>query len=149
MPVKVTCALNRAASPTESPGDSGLMNAPWWYLMFSGALLGACTGSFVAVILERVPDGRSLQARSRCLCGRKLGPVELLPIAGYLLARGQARCCGVKIPRWYLHAELFGAGLGAVTLATPVPVPARWGLATLAWVVWAIWGLRRANPNTP
>lgn len=72
--------------------------------------LGAVQGSFQGVVSERVPAGRSLVAGSRCRCGARVPAVALLPVAGWLLLRGRAGCCGQPIPVRYPVGE---AALGA------------------------------------
>jgi leader peptidase (prepilin peptidase) / N-methyltransferase len=73
---------------------------------------GAALGSFAAVVVARVPAGESpLRGRSHCVCGQPIAGYDNIPIVSYLLRRGRARCCGARIPAWYLLAELAGAGL--------------------------------------
>ena len=79
-------------------------------LVLSG-LLGASIASFLAVVVDRVPRGESLGGRSHCACGEAIRAVDNVPVFGYLTHRGRARCCGARIPRWYLVAEVAGAGL--------------------------------------
>lgn len=58
-------------------------------------LVGLLMGSFVNVIVDRVPRRRSvLVGRSRCeQCGRALGVLELMPVLSYLFLRGRCRTC--------------------------------------------------------
>jgi leader peptidase (prepilin peptidase)/N-methyltransferase len=96
----------------------------WWWLssvvplgarVFTAcfvAVIGAATGSFGAVVIERHPSGQSLNGRSRCVCGRQLKAYENIPILSWLALRGTARCCGSPIPAWYLYAELAAAAVG-------------------------------------
>lgn len=75
------------------------------------ALLGAALGSFLDCAACRYAAGGGLPTgRSHCdHCGHILGPVDLLPIAGFLLRRGRCRYCGAPIPRHCLAAEAAGA----------------------------------------
>lgn len=75
-------------------------------------LMGAALGSFVAVAVERIPRGESLGGRSHCVCGAPVLARDNLPILGYALRGGRARCCGAHIPVWYLAAEVLGAAVG-------------------------------------
>lgn len=98
----------------------------WWWLSASypvqarlftacfAAVLGAATGSFGAVVVERRPRHQSLNGRSRCICGRQLRAWENIPVLSWVLLRGRARCCQAPIPPWYLYAELLAAGCGFV-----------------------------------
>ena len=69
-------------------------------------LVGAAIGSFLGVVIERVPKGQSIGGRSHCVCGRQLEWWENIPIVSWLLLRGRARCCGARIPAWYFGVEV-------------------------------------------
>ena len=66
-------------------------------LMFA---LGASVGSFLNVVADRLPEGRSiLGPASHCpACKTPLRPVDLVPIISYLWLRGRCRYCGASIP---------------------------------------------------
>ena len=78
---------------------------PAWYTATLGALLGGAIASFAGVIAERVPAGESLGGRSRCVCGRQLRISENIPVVGWVAVRGVARCCGARMPAWYVVTE--------------------------------------------
>ena len=68
-------------------------------------LLGLCFGSFLNVIVYRLPQKISLiQPPSSCpACKNALGVVELIPLLGYFILRGRCRHCGIRIsPRYPL-----------------------------------------------
>jgi leader peptidase (prepilin peptidase) / N-methyltransferase len=69
-------------------------------LVFLYALVGAAVGSFLNVVIDRVPEGQSLlHPGSRCpACNRRLTLRELIPVISYLALRGRCRNCGVAIP---------------------------------------------------
>jgi leader peptidase (prepilin peptidase) / N-methyltransferase len=79
----------------------------------AGAVLavgvGASIGSFLGVVIERVPRGESLGGRSHCVCGAPIRALDNVPVISYLVRRGRARCCGASIPAWYLAIEAGGA----------------------------------------
>jgi leader peptidase (prepilin peptidase)/N-methyltransferase len=105
--------------------------AAWTALAF---VLGAAIGSFLATILIRWPQGRSVVAgRSACdKCGRTLEARDLLPILSWSLARGRCRTCGTRIDRRHLAAEAGAAMIGiAAILAHPMPLAAV--TAILGW----------------
>ena len=62
-------------------------------------LVGAVFGSAVTALSWRLPRGQSwAQGRSRCpSCGRELGPLELVPLLTWLVARGRCRSCRARI----------------------------------------------------
>jgi len=72
--------------------------------IFAGSLVGA----FLNVCIERFPRGESIFAvRSKCdSCDEPLRIVDLIPILGYLFARGHCRECSVRIPTRYLAVEI-------------------------------------------
>lgn len=84
--------------------------------MWTGVLafvIGACVGSFLNVCIDRLPQGLSiLRPPSHCPgCGRRLKPLDLIPILSYLALRGRCRHCGSSIPPRVLAVEL---GVGAL-----------------------------------
>lgn len=90
------------------------------------ALSGACVGSFLATWRLRRGRGEDwIRGRSRCdLCGAALGPVDLLPLFGWLLRRGCCRSCGGRIdPRHPLTEATAAAGCALAFLLLP-PGPA-------------------------
>jgi len=73
---------------------------------------GACLGSFVNVLVHRLPAGISVVSPpSRCpRCGVLLGWRENLPVVGWLLLRGRCRTCRGPISIQYPGVEaLVGA----------------------------------------
>jgi leader peptidase (prepilin peptidase)/N-methyltransferase len=83
-------------------------------LILLAFFLGASIASFSGVVIERVPKGESINGRSHCACGRQLKWYENIPVVGYLSIGGVAKCCGAKLPVWYV---LFEIGLGLVFAA--------------------------------
>ena len=87
------------------------------YLMMG--LVGAALGSFASVLIARSDDPRRViwaadgaPARSACpACNRFLTALNLLPIFGWMLARGRCRGCGATIGLWYLILEIIAAGV--------------------------------------
>jgi len=79
-------------------------------------LVGACVGSFLNVVILRLPEGLSI-VRPRSRCPRCLTPIawyDNLPLVSYLWLRGRCRHCACRIPLRYLLIEvlttlLFGA----------------------------------------
>ena len=92
-----------------------------------GILFGVIVGSFLATLLIRWPQGRSVLAgRSRCdRCGVPLRPWDLVPLLSYAALRGRCRKCGAAIDRRHLLVELAAAAVGLVALvAHPLPLAA-------------------------
>lgn len=86
--------------------------SPDWPYMLPGLVFafcfGACVGSFLNVIVYRLPEGMSIiSPPSRCpTCGGRLRWTENLPIIGWWLVRGRCRRCGIPISPQYMIVEL-------------------------------------------
>lgn len=89
-------------------------------------LAGLAAGSFATAVAHRVPRGMPLLlARSECPgCGAQIAARDNLPVFGWLLLRGRARCCGTPISPRYPLTELAVAVLFAVTVAVHWDDPA-------------------------
>lgn len=76
-----------------------------WPVFF---LLGISVGSFLNVVADRVPAGKSLiRPPSHCFsCGHALEPRDLFPIVSYILLKGKCRYCGTAISPRSMLVEL-------------------------------------------
>src|SRR5688572_16956781 len=89
----------------------------WWWLQHLPLALfvfcfGACVGSFINVVIYRLPAGMSvISPPSRCpICGARLKFFhENLPILGYFFVRGKCRYCKAPISAQYMIIELLMA----------------------------------------
>jgi leader peptidase (prepilin peptidase)/N-methyltransferase len=81
---------------------------------------GLLIGSFLNVVIARVPEGRSLvRPRSACPgCGAAIAWHDNVPLLSFLALRGRCRACGIAIPWRYPIVEAATAALfGAAALA--------------------------------
>jgi leader peptidase (prepilin peptidase) / N-methyltransferase len=78
---------------------------------------GALWGSFVNVVVYRLPREMSVvRPASHCPgCGAPVAMFDNVPIVSWLLLRGRARCCGVRISPRYVVVEAL-AGLIALAI---------------------------------
>ncbi len=84
---------------------------PWLFPTFV-AVFGACVGSFLNVVIYRIPAGRSVVSPgSTCSCGCAIAWYDNLPILSWFLRRGRARCCGSRFSIRYPLVELLTAVL--------------------------------------
>ena len=88
--------------------------------MVLAAVVGAVVGSFLNVVIHRLPRGESLvHPRSRCPgCGKQIASYDNVPIVSWLALRGRCRHCGEPISPRYPVVEL----LTALTFAAVVLV---------------------------
>lgn len=116
-----------------------------WALILGG--LGAIAGSFLATLVVRWPEGRSLGGRSACdECGRTLRAAELVPLASMIALRGSCRSCGARIDPAHGGVELAcliagaAAGWSAPGIAGSAGAVFGWLLIALAMLDWrAFW----------
>jgi len=89
------------------------------------AILGAVVGSFLNVVIHRLPRGESIVSpRSRCpRCGTLIAPRDNVPLLSWLALRGRCRGCGASISPRYPLVELLTAAVFAVVVAVRGPVP--------------------------
>lgn len=87
-------------------------------IVLGAMVLGGVVGSFMGLVLIRLPDGRPLvMDRSACdTCDKELEPVELIPVISWVMQGGTCRECGSAIDRWQLGAELGGALIAAIAV---------------------------------
>ncbi|WP_374942705.1 prepilin peptidase [Sphingomonas sp.] len=103
------------------------------------ALLGTIAGSFVAALVVRWPQGRSvMRGRSGCdACGATLRARDLVPLASAAMLRGRCRDCGTRIDPVHAWVELMGAMIGA-SAGLVVAAPAAAGGALFGWMLLAL-----------
>lgn len=100
---------------------------PFWTVV--AVVLGACVGSFLNVVIYRVPRGMSVNQPRRSFCPACGGPIAWwhnLPVLSWLALRGRCARCAAPIAWRYVAVEVLTACLfGWVWVAFPpqaVPV---------------------------
>jgi leader peptidase (prepilin peptidase)/N-methyltransferase len=114
------CHSTRASSKRARYADRPLLflgDLPLWLLYGFALFFGLIWGSFLNVVIYRVPRGMSVvHPPSRCpACEKPIRPWDNIPVFGWLLLRGKARCCGVKVSPRYPIVEAIG-GLLSVAI---------------------------------
>ncbi|HEX4132345.1 MAG TPA: prepilin peptidase [Pirellulales bacterium] len=104
-----------------------------WSLAVLMFFIGASIGSFLNVVVYRVPAGMSIvRPGSRCPnCRTPIRSTDNLPIIGWLRLRGRCRSCGEPIARRYPLVELCTAVMFFV----------------LAWLEWPAGGVNLPGPS--
>ncbi len=86
-------------------------------------IFGAVVGSFLNVVILRLPEGQSLTGRSHCpACGRVLPASDLVPLFSFIALGGKCRGCGKKISFRYPLIELLAGLLFALAAAYFAPI---------------------------
>ena len=107
-----------------------------WLLL----LLAPCIGSFVGVLVRRLPEGRPVAlARSQCeACGAPLSPWELVPLLSFLALRGCCRHCGAPIPAFHPLIETAALAVAASAACVPGDPAWLWASCVLGWTLLAL-----------
>jgi leader peptidase (prepilin peptidase)/N-methyltransferase len=103
-------------------------------------------GSFLGLLAQRIPQNRGvIFGGSECEhCGRRLGFLDLIPVASWLLLGGRCRYCGARIGYFPLVMELAALGVAAWAITeTSVWILAAtclfgWWLLLLATIDWRV-----------
>jgi leader peptidase (prepilin peptidase)/N-methyltransferase len=87
-----------------------------WLMGLLAFVWGSLWGSFLNVVIYRVPRGMSVvRPASHCPgCGAPIRALDNIPLLSWALLGGRARCCGVRVSPRYVAVEVLG---GLVALA--------------------------------
>ncbi|WP_437301686.1 prepilin peptidase [Sorangium sp. So ce426] len=114
-----------------------LADFPPWFLRAFGLCFGLLWGSFLNVVIHRVPRELSVVRPGSCCpaCGAPIRAYDNIPVLSYLLLRGRARCCGAPVSPRYPLVEAAGGLLSlaiieVIILRLPGTTPALHALAT-------------------
>ncbi|MBI2395224.1 MAG: prepilin peptidase [Deltaproteobacteria bacterium] len=89
-----------------------VVDVPPWLLRTFAVLYGLSIGSFLNVVIARLPRDESIaHPPSHCVCGKPIAPRDNIPLLSWILLRGRARCCGAPISVRYPLVELIGGVL--------------------------------------
>lgn len=70
-------------------------------------IVGLFIGSFLGVLIERLPKGKSILGRSHCdHCKRNLSSLDLIPIISFLNLSGKCRYCKKPLSFFYPSIEI-------------------------------------------
>jgi leader peptidase (prepilin peptidase)/N-methyltransferase len=99
-----------------------LAPAARWVVLGFVACFGACIGSFLNVVLYRLPRGESIVwPGSHCPhCKHEIRPWHNVPIVGWLLLRGRCYDCRQSIsPRYPLNEAAVAVAMVLAAWASP------------------------------
>lgn len=96
--------------------DEAVAMLPGWFPAAATFTFGLLWGSFLNVVIYRVPRELSVvRPASHCPgCGKPIAGYDNVPVLSYVILRGRARCCGARMSPRYPLVELMG---GLLSLA--------------------------------
>jgi leader peptidase (prepilin peptidase) / N-methyltransferase len=107
-----------------------------WFWLITAGVLGACIGSFLNVVIYRLPLGISISkpSRSFCpICHNQLTFWQNIPLLSWLCLKGKCAQCSAPIPFRYLFVEIVvGILFMLVWLIFPLQV------VLILWVMMAL-----------
>jgi leader peptidase (prepilin peptidase)/N-methyltransferase len=131
---------------------------PWVALAF-----GLCVGSFLNVVIHRLPKMMEREWRAQCAeldgrpaaparerynlvvprsacpgCGKPITALENVPVASWLWLRGRCSGCGARISARYPLVELAGGAIAAYAAARFGPSLAALGAMLFCWCLVAL-----------
>lgn len=114
-------------------GLAGALDLPQGWLLAGVAIFGACIGSFLNVVVHRVPRRLSLaHPPSTCpACEARIAFYDNIPVASWLVLRGRCRRCHTPISIRYPALELATAVLAVLCVW-------RFGVTAQALVMFAL-----------
>jgi leader peptidase (prepilin peptidase)/N-methyltransferase len=123
------------------------MTALDWVRVALALPFGLAFGSFLTVVIHRVPAGESVvRPRSRCpACGVQIRALDNVPVVSWVLLRGRCRACGVRIPAVYPLTEL---ATGALFVGVALRHPDPWRAVLLAPFVGVLLALAVIDART-
>jgi leader peptidase (prepilin peptidase) / N-methyltransferase len=70
-------------------------------------ILGSAIGSFLNVLIDRLPRDESINGRSHCdYCKKKIAWYDMFPVLSFFILGGKTRCCGKKLSFQYPIVEM-------------------------------------------
>jgi leader peptidase (prepilin peptidase)/N-methyltransferase len=111
-----------------------MFDLPLWFLLIFSGLLGAAIGSFLNVVVYRVPNNISLLGRSKCpSCTEGIKEWDNIPIFSWFILKGKCRSCKNRISFRYPGVEIATTLIFiGITLFTQ-----EWNLITFVLYVYA------------
>jgi prepilin signal peptidase PulO-like enzyme (type II secretory pathway) len=84
---------------------------PFAYYLFFAFIFGLLIGSFLNVVIHRIPLNESIIfPGSHCpACGKPIRPLDNIPLISYALLRGRCRSCSARISPVYPLVEILTA----------------------------------------
>ena len=97
---------------------------PMSFLLTEAVLFGLVMGSFLNVLILRIPQKRSILGRSACpKCGQTIPLYRNIPVLTYLFQGGKGACCKSPISLQYPLIEALSGVLAAAVMLHAQSIP--------------------------
>lgn len=107
-----------------------------WFIPVGVFIFGAIWGSFLNVVIYRLPEGRSvISPPSSCACGEKIPFYLNIPLISWLILRGKAACCGQRLSVRYWVVEALTGLLFLLLWLAHSPIVALVGMVFFALLI--------------
>jgi len=102
------------------------LDAAHWLIVLFSAAFGGAVGSFLNVVVYRLPNGLSLiTPPSHCpICKEPIRWFDNVPVFGWIMLGGHCRHCHCRIPIRYPLVEAFTAAVFAALATVEDPLTA-------------------------
>ncbi len=160
-------AISSLAAPARTIAELAML--PPWFLLAAAALLGLVVGSFLNVVVHRLPRMMEheeanyiaelrddplphperynlMVPRSACPhCGHAIGALENIPVLSYLVLRGRCSACAAPIGARYPLVE---AGTALLTALAAAHFGPTWQALAAIALIWALIALTLIDADT-
>lgn len=145
-----------------------------WFFIGTAAVVGLMVGSFLNVVIHRLPKMMEADWRKQCIeflhpeqvaaeneaaprynlvvprsacpkCGHKITAMENIPVLSYVSLRGKCRGCGTPISARYPMVE---AATGVLTALTAWHFGVSWASVFAVFFLWALIALTFIDADT-
>ena len=113
-----------------------------WFIYSAIFIFGSSIGSFLNVLIDRLPQEKSILGRSHCdFCHKQLKWIDLIPIFSFLILGGKCRYCHKELSWQYPVVEaltgisFIGIYASLGSSSTPVMTIAMFGIITCLIVI--------------
>lgn len=113
-------------------------------LRWSAVVVSPAVGSFLGVLIRRLPEARPVAWRRSCCeeCGATLRPRDIVPLLSWLMLRRRCRYCGARLSWFYPAVEIAALAIALAAAgvdrgaagATWLDCILGWWLLALAWI---------------
>lgn len=75
-------------------------------------ILGLAIGSFLGVLIDRLPLNETLGGRSHCdICKKVLRGIDMIPVISFVIMKGRSTCCQKPLTWFYPTIEILTAAI--------------------------------------